>query len=91
MWKATVESIMKKIEQARAKLEAIKPGCTQPRRKKAVQYYVQLFRIHYTTLDLTNEIAGSFHFRRIAQGRIAKRAGVLAAELGRAIVADSKG
>jgi transposase len=34
MWTATVDGIMKKIERARAKLEAIKPGCTQPRGKK---------------------------------------------------------
>jgi transposase len=34
VWTATVEGIMKKIERARAKLEAIKPGCTQPRGKK---------------------------------------------------------
>ena len=35
VWTATVEGIMKKIERARAKLEAIKPGCTQPRGKRA--------------------------------------------------------
>lgn len=35
VWTATVEDIMKKIERARAKLEQIKPGCTQPRGKKA--------------------------------------------------------
>jgi transposase len=34
VWTAAAEGIMKKIERARAKLEAIKPGCTQPRRKK---------------------------------------------------------
>jgi len=34
VWTATVEEIMKKIDRARAKLEAIKPGCTQPRGKK---------------------------------------------------------
>ena len=34
VWTATVEGIMKKIERARAKLEAIKPGCTLPRGKK---------------------------------------------------------
>jgi len=33
-WTATVEQIMRKIERARAKLEQIKPGCTQPRGKK---------------------------------------------------------
>jgi len=35
VWTATVEDIMKKIERARAKLEQIKPGCTQPRGKRA--------------------------------------------------------
>jgi transposase len=35
VWTATGEGLMKKIERARAKLEAIKPGCTQPRGKKA--------------------------------------------------------
>ena len=34
IWTAKVEDIMKKIERARAKLEAIKPGCTQPRGKQ---------------------------------------------------------
>lgn len=34
VWTATVEEIIKKIERARAKLEQIKPGCTQPRGKK---------------------------------------------------------
>lgn len=34
VWTATVEQIMRKIERARAKLEQIKPGCTQPRGKK---------------------------------------------------------
>ena len=34
IWTAKVEDIVKKIERARAKLEQIKPGCTQPRRKK---------------------------------------------------------
>ncbi|MGA2544057.1 MAG: hypothetical protein ABSG78_21115 [Verrucomicrobiota bacterium] len=34
VWTATVDGIMKKIGRARAKLEAIKPGCTQPRGKK---------------------------------------------------------
>jgi hypothetical protein len=32
---ATVEDIMKKIERARSKLEQIRPGCTQPRGKRA--------------------------------------------------------
>jgi transposase len=35
LWTATVDDIMKKIERARAKLEQIKPGCAQPRGKKA--------------------------------------------------------
>jgi len=35
VWTATVEQIMRKIERARAKLEEMKPGCTQPRGKKA--------------------------------------------------------
>ena len=34
VWTAKVEDIIKKIERARAKLEEIKPGCTQPRGKK---------------------------------------------------------
>lgn len=34
IWTATVDEIMKKIERARAKLEAIKPGCTQPKRRQ---------------------------------------------------------
>jgi len=34
VWTATVEEMLKKIERARAKLEAIQPGCTQPRRRK---------------------------------------------------------
>jgi len=34
IWTAKVEDIMKKINRARAKLEEIKPGCTQPRGKK---------------------------------------------------------
>ena len=34
IWTATVEGIIQKIERARAKLEQIKPGCTQPRGKK---------------------------------------------------------
>ena len=34
IWTATIEEILKKIERARAKLEAIEPGCTQPRRRK---------------------------------------------------------
>jgi len=35
IWTAKVEEIMKKIDRARAKLEEIKPGCSQPRGKKA--------------------------------------------------------
>ena len=35
VWTATVEEMMKKIERARNKLEGTKPGCTQPRGKKA--------------------------------------------------------
>jgi transposase len=34
IWTASVEKIMEKIERARSKLEAIKPGCTQPRRRR---------------------------------------------------------
>ncbi len=34
LWTAKVETIMEKIQRARAKLEAIKPGCTQPRRRQ---------------------------------------------------------
>lgn len=34
VWTATVEEIIKKIERARAKLEAIKPGCTRPRSRR---------------------------------------------------------
>jgi transposase len=34
IWTATVEAIMEKIQRARGKLEAIKPGCTQPRRRQ---------------------------------------------------------
>src|SRR3990172_1462117 len=34
VWTAKVEDIIKKIERARAKLEHLKPGCTQPRAKK---------------------------------------------------------
>ena len=35
VWTATVEVIVKQIERARAKLAQLKPGCTQPRGKKA--------------------------------------------------------
>lgn len=35
IWTAKVEEIMKKIDRARAKLEEIKPGCSQPRGTKA--------------------------------------------------------
>jgi transposase len=34
IWTAKVEEILKKIERARAKMEQIKPGCTQTRGKK---------------------------------------------------------
>ena len=34
VWTAKLEEILKKIERARAKLEAIQPGCTEPRRRK---------------------------------------------------------
>ncbi len=34
VWTAEVEAIVEKIERARVKLEAIKPGCTQPRRRR---------------------------------------------------------
>ena len=34
IWTAKVEDILQKLERARAKLEEIKPGCTQPRGKK---------------------------------------------------------
>jgi len=34
IWTAKVEDIIQKLERARAKLEEIKPGCTQPRGKK---------------------------------------------------------
>ncbi len=34
IWTATVGAIIEKIERARAKLELIKPGCTQPRRRQ---------------------------------------------------------
>jgi transposase len=34
VWTAKVEAILEKIERARTKLEAIKPGCTQPRRRQ---------------------------------------------------------
>jgi hypothetical protein len=34
IWSATVEEIIKKIDRARGKMEQIKLGSTQPRRKK---------------------------------------------------------
>ena len=34
IWTAKVEDILQKLDRARAKLEEIKPGCTQPRGKK---------------------------------------------------------
>ena len=36
IWTAKVEDILQKLARARAKLEEIKPGCTQPRGKKKV-------------------------------------------------------
>jgi transposase len=35
LWMAKVEDIMKKLDRARRKLEELKPGCTQPRQRKA--------------------------------------------------------
>jgi transposase len=35
VWTATVENIVTKIARARAKLEQLKPGCTQPRQRKS--------------------------------------------------------
>ena len=37
IWTATVGEIVEKIARARAKLETIKPGCTQPRQRKTQQ------------------------------------------------------
>jgi transposase len=34
VWTAKLEDILRKIERARAKLESIQPGCTQPRRRQ---------------------------------------------------------
>ena len=34
VWTARLENILRKIERARAKLELIQPGCTQPRRRQ---------------------------------------------------------
>jgi len=34
VWTAKLEEILQKIERARAKLEAIQPACTEPRRRK---------------------------------------------------------
>jgi transposase len=34
VWTAQLEEILQKIERARAKLESIQPGCTQPRRRR---------------------------------------------------------
>lgn len=34
VWKARLEDILKKIERARAKMESIQPGSTQPRRRR---------------------------------------------------------
>jgi len=35
LWMAKVADIMKKLDRARRKLEELKPGCTQPRQRKA--------------------------------------------------------
>jgi transposase len=40
IWTATVENIVQKLQRARAKLEQVKPGCTQPRRRKSKGTYV---------------------------------------------------
>ena len=37
IWTATVGEIVEKLDRARTKLEAIQPGCTQPKRRKAKQ------------------------------------------------------
>jgi hypothetical protein len=37
IWTATVGEIVEKLARARAKLEAIEPGCTQPRLRKSRQ------------------------------------------------------
>lgn len=37
IWTATVGEIVKKLARAREKLETIKPGCTEPRRRKTEQ------------------------------------------------------
>ena len=37
IWTATVGDIVEKLARARTKLEAIQPGCTQPRRRKSKQ------------------------------------------------------
>ncbi len=34
LWTAKLEEILQKIDRARAKLESIQPGCTQPRRRQ---------------------------------------------------------
>ena len=34
IWTAKIEDIIQKIERARAKLESIEPGCTQPRGRR---------------------------------------------------------
>ena len=34
VWTAKIEDIIQKVERARAKLESIEPGCTQPRRRR---------------------------------------------------------
>jgi hypothetical protein len=37
IWTATVGAIVEKLARAREKLEAITPGCTQPRQRKTKQ------------------------------------------------------
>ncbi len=37
IWTATVGKIVEKLARAREKLEAFKPGCTQPRERKIKQ------------------------------------------------------
>ena len=52
IWTASVGQIVEKLARARAKLEAITPGCTQPRQRKAKPTSnVQPFQGHYTSID----------------------------------------
>jgi len=55
IWTATVENIMAKIARARAKLEQLKPGCTQPRQRKS---YGRKTRLEWRVKPLF-EIAGT--------------------------------